>query len=132
MATFFSATTGASAPPTQSTPTPSSTPKEPCQNKSFWSPWINKHTPGPGGEVESMTPEEKKAFCQEGVINGVECETVTGQPWFDTNQIMTCDIRDGLNCDNSINFGDMCKDYRIRYQCQVICKGSVEKLYCSL
>lgn len=57
------------------------------------------------------------------MINGVECETVTGQPWFDTNQIMTCDIRDGLNCDNSINFGDMCKDYRIRYQCQVICKG---------
>lgn len=79
-----------------------------------------------------MTPEEKKAFCQEGVINGVECETVTGQPWFDTNQILTCDVRDGLNCDNSINFGDMCKDYRIRYQCQVICKGTVEKLYCSI
>ena len=70
-----------------------------------------------------MTETEKKAFCPEGVINGVDCETITGQPWFDTNQILTCDARDGLNCDNSINFGDLCKDYRIRYQCQVICKG---------
>ena len=122
---FFgpSATTGVSGAGSTVTPTPSTTPKEPCQNKTFWSPWINRQSPGNGGEVEKMTETEKKAFCPEGVINGVDCETITGQPWFDTNQILTCDVRDGLNCDNSINFGDLCKDYRIRYQCQVICKG---------
>jgi hypothetical protein len=109
-------------PSTQST-APPTTP--PCQNKTTWSPWINNQTPGSTsvGEFEKMTESQKKTFCPNGIINGVECQTVDGQPWFDTAQIVTCDIRDGLQCDNSMNFGDMCKDYRIRYQCQVICNG---------
>ena len=84
-----------------------------------WSSWINRDSPSIGdGDIEKMTDSELAAFCSGGgqLVN-VECATVDDIPLYSSGEIATCDVRQGLVCNNLDNFPIPCSDYKIRYQC---------------
>lgn len=73
-----------------------------------------------------MTGQEKNEFCANGNIVTVECATAAGRPYYDTLDIVQCNIENGLTCDNMVNFPQCQNDYMIRYQCEdTVCSGMV-------
>ncbi|CAG5117515.1 unnamed protein product [Candidula unifasciata] len=102
-------------------PTPSKsetqTPR-PCS--SGWSDWINRVSPlNSSGDSETMTAEEKTAFCPDGDLTDIECiDSETGDDWSSLAEA-TCSLDDGLFCQNLPFEGiQPCRDYKIRYKCK--------------
>ena len=72
-----------------------------------------------------MTPNEKYLFCKDGKIVSVECQSTDGQPYYSTGEIVSCNVDQGLVCDNADNFPGCQHDYMLRYQCEeTTCKGN--------
>ena len=66
---------------------------------------------------------EKQAFCGDGKISAIECETVDGIKYESTGEINDCTIEGGSVCSNIDNAPIPCSDYTIRYFCE--CPGDV-------
>ncbi|KAK3108253.1 hypothetical protein FSP39_004202 [Pinctada imbricata] len=92
-------------------------------SQSRWSPWINKDNPDfNGGDREVMTDKEKDAFCADGRLTKIECQTaVDSIPSYSSGEQVTCDRLTGLTCNNADNFPVPCSDYKIRYYCDSVC-----------
>ena len=71
-----------------------------------------------------MTPSEKYLFCKDGKIVSVECRSTDNQPYYSTGEIVSCNVDQGLVCENADNFPACQHDYMIRYQCEeTTCQG---------
>jgi len=68
-----------------------------------------------------MTSAELASFCPGGTVTQVDCQTSDGIEYFSSGEILTCDVTNGLVCNNVDNFPVPCSDYKIRYQCS--CPG---------
>ncbi|KAL3831915.1 hypothetical protein ACJMK2_023609 [Sinanodonta woodiana] len=106
------------SPVPDQTETPTAAPYA-CQPK--WSDYINNMAPTSDmdyTEHELMTEVEKKAFCLDGLITRIECETVAGIPVYSSGSVgTTCNVNSGFTCKNSDNFPVPCEDFRVRYYC---------------
>ncbi|WAQ93448.1 EDIL3-like protein [Mya arenaria] len=92
----------------------------PCLTR--WSRWINRDQPDSGGvDIEKMNAHELNKFCPEGRIKGIECVTVDGIASYNSGEMLSCSINNGLECLNDNNFPIACSDYKIRYYCD--CEG---------
>ncbi|XP_052092501.1 mucin-5AC-like [Mytilus californianus] len=100
--------------------TPTASPR-PCENRTFWSEWINNHKPNSVGESEFMHPKEMTKFCAIGKISKIECATLDGTDYSASGEMVTCTLDEGLNCDASLNAPFPCSDYRVRYECKEVC-----------
>ena len=75
-----------------------------------------------------MTPNEKHLFCRDGRIITAECRTTDNRAYFDTGEIVSCNVDQGLICENVDNFPACQYDYMIRYQCEeTTCHGKPQK-----
>lgn len=114
---------------TKTTPSPKVGTTEsprPCQNKTYWSPWVDKHKPDTsGGESEFMSAHEITAFCPYGKISNVDCTTLDGTDYTANMEIATCTIDEGFVCDGAANGPFPCSDYRIRYECEEVCLSKI-------
>jgi len=71
-----------------------------------------------------LSGQEKNQFCPNGNIITVECAAVDGTPYYNSMDIVDCNIEAGLTCDNMLNFPACEMDYMIRYQCEeTVCSG---------
>jgi hypothetical protein len=85
----------------------------------YWSAWINTDEPDTGdGEYEKMTDEDKHAFCPNGNVTEIECETVDGVGYYSSGEQLICNLHDGLACKNADNSPVQCNDYQVRYKCE--------------
>ena len=103
------------------TPTPS---PRPCENRTFWSDWLNNHKPdNTVGESEFMEHQAMNKFCPYGKVNKIECTMTDGTDYTADMNMVTCTLSEGFNCDTMLNAGFPCSDYRVRYQCEEVCLG---------
>ncbi|PVD30853.1 hypothetical protein C0Q70_10128 [Pomacea canaliculata] len=99
---------------TGGTPTPA-----PGRCTPGWTTWIN--TPSTNdGDREQLTTEQKQQLCPNGKMVEVDCQTVTGIEYFSSGEVVTCDVDQGLICNNVDNEPVPCNDYKIRYRCECI------------
>ena len=107
-------------------PSRSPTPVVQTCTQSVLSPWVNKDTPDTGdGDHEFLTTEELARFCVGGVVTHIEC--YSGDiPYESTGEIATCDLKNGLVCNNKDNEPVPCSDYKVRYLCECTGKCFVE------
>lgn len=104
---------------TELTTTPA-TPPPLCM--SGWSSWINRVDPAEGsGDFEKMTAEEAAKFCHGGILSKVECIDAETGDNFESLSEATCTVTDGLICNNDPELSIVCRNYKIRYECQ--CTG---------
>ncbi|XP_078600776.1 uncharacterized protein LOC144875877 isoform X3 [Branchiostoma floridae x Branchiostoma japonicum] len=94
-----------------------------CKNQ--WTTWMNSGKPasnGLNGDYETLTNlQQMYEFCSADMIVDVECRVADGfnTPVDQVNQIVTCDIKDGLICMNEYQTGPLgCFDYEIRFFCR--------------
>ncbi|XP_041367296.1 uncharacterized protein LOC121381939 [Gigantopelta aegis] len=99
-------------------PSGSPTPVLQTCTQSSLSPWVNKDTPDTGdGDHEFLTKEELARFCVGGVVTKIEC--YAGDiPHESTGEVATCDLQNGLVCNNKDNSPVPCSDYKVRYLCE--------------
>ncbi|XP_076461744.1 uncharacterized protein LOC143294198 [Babylonia areolata] len=100
------------------TPYAQSVPPSLACPKNFWTRWINKDSPTTGdGDHEVLTDVERAVMCG-GQITDIQCYTTGDIPSYSSGEILTCDLTNGLVCNNNDNFPVPCSDYQIRYFCQ--------------
>ena len=84
-----------------------------------WDSWVNLHSPTPTGSGDSEPIAEVKKqspLCPNPTK--IECLTATGQSADDLGQIITCNLWQGLECDNMNQFDtNGCMDYKVRLAC---------------
>ncbi|XP_035688711.1 mucin-2-like [Branchiostoma floridae] len=114
---YISTTTEPSAPGTEPT-TP-----YPCEGE--WTEWMNSFYPDvvSGGDYETFDNLRKKYdFCGPEMITNIECRVDSGleMDYTRTGQDVTCDIHQGLVCENSKQRGFLpfCYNYKVRVFCE--------------
>ncbi|XP_078657634.1 uncharacterized protein LOC144903401 isoform X4 [Branchiostoma floridae x Branchiostoma belcheri] len=116
-------TTTAKQTPT-STATSTTTVAQTTECKNQWTSWMNSGKPasnGLNGDYETITNlQQMYDFCSPDMIVDVECRVAEfNTPLDEVNQIVTCDIKDGLVCVNDYQTGALgCSDYEIRFFCR--------------
>ncbi|XP_019625453.1 PREDICTED: mucin-5AC-like isoform X5 [Branchiostoma belcheri] len=116
-------TTTAKQTPT-STATSTTTVAQTTECKNQWTSWMNSGKPasnGQNGDYETITNlQQMYDFCSPDMIVDVECRVAEFHtPLDEVNQIVTCDIKDGLVCVNDYQTGALgCSDYEIRFFCR--------------
>ncbi|KAG1684460.1 SCO-spondin [Nymphon striatum] len=91
-----------------------------------WTEWVNIDKPSTGGgDYEVMSDIRTRfIFCEKPVE--VECRTATTKvASTDTNQVLVCSLREGINCLNADNPKTGCYDYEIRFYCP--CETTTEE-----
>ncbi|KAI8515354.1 hypothetical protein Bbelb_061670 [Branchiostoma belcheri] len=119
---LISTTTEPSAPGTEPTA------PYPCEGK--WTDWMNSFYPDviSGGDFETLDNLRKKYdFCGPEMITNIQCrvDSRLELDYTKTGQDVTCDIHQGLVCENSKQRGllPFCYDYKVRVFCE--CGGEV-------
>uniref|UniRef100_A0A2C9K961 F5/8 type C domain-containing protein n=1 Tax=Biomphalaria glabrata TaxID=6526 RepID=A0A2C9K961_BIOGL len=107
--------------PGQSTIT---TAKPPPTCMSGWSNWINRDTVMVDGDREMMSIQEMVTFCPYGHVDQIICVTsdVDLRPWYQIDQLSSCDVSNGYKCDLQVNPNNVCQDVQVRYHCS--CSGT--------
>lgn len=81
--------------------------------------WVNvgHNTPGSTGDIEPIAKVmELSHHCQSPLR--IQCQTVGGMDYDQTGQIVTCNLWEGLTCNNMDQFDPTgCLDYRVRLGC---------------
>ena len=81
--------------------------------------WVNggQPTTQSGGDFETIDKvKQASTRCQNPIR--IQCQTATGTPYDQTGQIVTCNLWDGLTCNNMDQFDpNGCMDYRVRLGC---------------
>lgn len=80
-----------------------------------WTAWLNRDGPSGSGDFETLADFSPSQVCPNPV--GIECETTSGTPWYQTGQVYTCLPHVGGMCNNSEQSGGFCQDYRVRFYC---------------
>ncbi|XP_071974235.1 uncharacterized protein [Engystomops pustulosus] len=122
------AATQSSRPTTSSVTEPNLSSSKDCEDdrasECRWTEWFNEDTPSTdinGGEIES--PEKLRAagikVCKQGEVeNQIECKSEQdSESEANLAQNTTCNLKDGLICMNSDQYGKNCKDHSIRIEC---------------
>ncbi|XP_048245023.1 mucin-5AC-like isoform X2 [Haliotis rufescens] len=101
---------------------PTAVPTVTSCSQSHFSNWVNRDLPESGnGDHEFMTPDELSSFCKGGQITKIECYT-NDIPSYSSGELLTCDLKNGLTCNNADNAPVPCSDYKVRYFCD--CSGT--------
>ncbi|XP_033108049.1 neurocan core protein-like isoform X2 [Anneissia japonica] len=82
-----------------------------------WTPWYDRDNPSGTGDHETISvilSENPTTMCEDPVA--IECQTIAGQPYTSTGEVVTCSLSIGLTCRLSEN-GNSCTDYRVRFLC---------------
>lgn len=81
--------------------------------------WVNvgHNTPGSTGDIEPIAKvKELSHHCQNPLR--IQCQTVGGVDYDQTGQIVTCNLWEGLTCNNMDQLDPTgCLDYRVRLGC---------------
>ncbi|XP_067650638.1 mucin-5AC-like [Haliotis asinina] len=101
---------------------PTASPTVTSCSQSHYSNWVNRDLPESGnGDHEAMTPDELSSFCKGGQVTKIECYT-DDIPSYSSGELVTCDMKSGLTCNNADNAPVPCSDYKVRYFCD--CSGT--------
>ncbi|XP_033099842.1 cartilage intermediate layer protein 1-like [Anneissia japonica] len=90
----------------------------PCRaQKPTWTPWYNRDGPGLTGDNEqilAILDENPTTMCANPV--GIECQTVSGEPYTTPGENVTCSTSLGFECLRELN-ENPCSDYKVRFLC---------------
>ncbi|XP_072022392.1 uncharacterized protein [Amphiura filiformis] len=93
-----------------------------CENvaKGYgWTEWMSRDNEGTGGDDERLRfLRESNGKCDGVVPSAIECRTVSGIPFDQSGQVVTCNRRLGLVCDQDDQPNRMdCFNYEVRLLC---------------
>lgn len=98
-----------------------------------WSTWLNGNTPSSdlnGGEFETIQGlKSRYGLCKD--IKEIRCRLAGGIPPAPGSQeLITCDVANGLRCYNRDQNNQMCNDYEVSVYCwDDQCKSYYETAY---
>jgi hypothetical protein len=80
-----------------------------------WTPWLNRDAPSGNGDYETLADFDPSLVCPNPIA--VECQTLTGVPWYSTGEVYTCNPTVGGACTNASQPDGACQDYQVRFYC---------------
>ncbi|XP_034018458.1 mucin-5AC-like [Thalassophryne amazonica] len=94
----------------------------PCQDTCYWSQWINSDYPEyghEGGDNETIGHIIQKGYdiCEKPVAVECQAEHYPGIPINKLGQIVECNNKIGLLCQNKLQYPPICLNYEIRVKC---------------
>lgn len=83
-----------------------------------WTKWINRDRPSLNGDWELVSESIIFGGCKDPIF--VECQTVSGIPWWQTGEVINYSTKSGCICINADQPDKKCNyDYRIRELCPI-------------
>lgn len=92
-----------------------------------WTDWYDKDSPSGDGDFELVSQINPCV----GEPTQIECQTIKGIDYSETEEIVTCDAEKGFYCRNADNGGGnwltgyRCDDYKVRFYCGEVLKSGV-------
>lgn len=83
---------------------------------SGWTSWQDIDDPSGNGDYEIVRDATNEGRTCANPIS-VECQTLSGVPWYNTGEAYTCDTGNGGYCRNADQPDGFCLDYRVRFLC---------------
>jgi hypothetical protein len=83
---------------------------------SGWTTWRNRDLPSGNGDYETLSDFVNAGQVCANPIS-VECQTLSGVPWYSAGEVYTCNTSFGGFCRNYEQPDGYCLDYRARFLC---------------